>query len=106
MSHFEEEAAKAWQEVEAKVKSGDPLFKERVDRSITQGFVWKLLKDDVIERVGHSGGHLTELAQRVSRRLAIPLPLAEQELARQVREGNLACIAQGTGGGSPVWQWT
>ena len=106
VDHYEREAAKAWQKMQSEAEAGDPLQKERVDKSVTQGFVWKLLKGDIIERVGHSGGHLKELARRVSHRLAIPLPLAEQELSRQVRDGNLTCSAEGAEGESSAWQWT
>jgi radical SAM superfamily enzyme YgiQ (UPF0313 family) len=106
VDHYEREAAKAWQKMQSEVEAGDPLQKERVDKSVTQGFVWKLLKGDIIERVGHSGCHLEELARRVSHRLTIPLSLAEQELSRQVRDGNLTCVAEGAGGETPVWEWT
>jgi radical SAM superfamily enzyme YgiQ (UPF0313 family) len=101
---YEYEVNEAWKEMKSQAECGNPQLMERVAGTITQDFVWKLLKSDAIERVGRSDGHQSELARKISQRLDVPLDLAEQELAKLIAAGNIT-RTKVDGEKRPVWKW-
>ena len=105
MADYEQAINEAWKDIVSKAECGDPLCKERMTRSDTVDFVWKLLKSNAIEHAGRSNDHQSELARTVSRRLDVPLDVAQRELARLVAEGNLTCT-QAAQQKHATWQWT
>jgi anaerobic magnesium-protoporphyrin IX monomethyl ester cyclase len=105
MADYEQAINEAWKDIVSKAECGDPLCKERMTRSGTVDFVWKLLKSNTIEHAGRSNDHQSELARTISRRLDVPLDVAQRELARLVAEGNLTCT-QAAQQKHTTWQWT
>lgn len=105
MAAYDEAVAYAWDEMKRQVEAGDPLYKEEVEGKFSQEFVWRLLKEDVIEKLGRikaSDANGEELAQRVSRRLAVPLPVAQREIGRLVEQGTLKRERASKGF---IWKW-
>lgn len=95
----------AWRDIVAKADCGDPSCRERVATTVTQDFVWKLLKSSAIERVGPSNHHQSQLAQKISRMLNVPPDVTEREVARLVGEGNLT-YDQAAQEEHAAWRWT
>jgi anaerobic magnesium-protoporphyrin IX monomethyl ester cyclase len=104
MADYEEAIREAWQDIVSRAEGGDPLCKERMARSVSLDFVWKLLKSNSIERVGRSDGHQSDLAREISRRIDVPLDVAERETARLIAEGNLTCT-QAEQQKHTAWRW-
>jgi len=105
---YDRAVACAWEEIRRRAESGDPLSKVEVGEAATQEFTWRLLKGDVIERVGRvkaasAAEPVDELAQKVSRRLGVPLDLARGELGRMVQLGALRLERAGNGF---IWKWS
>jgi anaerobic magnesium-protoporphyrin IX monomethyl ester cyclase len=95
-----------WQQIERKAAEGDPVSAEEVRQKASKEFLWRLLKNDVIERLGQmkdGGNPMGQLAQRVSRKLDARLDVAEQETGRLVKMGLLK--SESTNGGL-IWQWS
>jgi hypothetical protein len=69
-------------------------------------FIWRLLKGDVIERLGQMKdgadpeGHL---AQKVSRKMSVPLDITEQEMGRLVQMG---LLRRESVNGRSSWFWS
>jgi hypothetical protein len=108
IADYDRAVAYAWDEMKRKVEAGDPLHKEEVEEKLSQEFVWPLLKRDLIEKLGRirasSPSEAEEkLVQRVSRRLAVPLPVAQREIGRLVQQGMLKCEG---GSKSFIWKWS
>ena len=105
VTEYEEEISKAWENIVERTEAGDPLYRERVDRSVRQGFVWKALKNGVIDnRATLRCQDLDQLAQTVSSKLDCPFDLARRELSRLVKQGDLV-FAASPGNGRARWQW-
>jgi DNA-binding IscR family transcriptional regulator len=69
-------------------------------------FTWKLLKSDVIERLGkmkNGVDPMAQLVQKVSTKIDAPLEIVEREMGRLVRTGLLK--SQPTKEGL-IWQWS
>jgi radical SAM superfamily enzyme YgiQ (UPF0313 family) len=108
IANYDRAVAYAWDEMKRKVEAGDPLHKGAVEERLSQELVWPLLKGDVIEKLGRiKASHPSEaeekLAQRVSQRLAVPLPLAQREMGRLIQQGMLKCEG---GSKSFTWKWS
>ena len=105
IADYDQAVACAWEEIKRKAEAGDPLYEEEIRGKASHEFVWRLLKGDVIERLGRmkdGDDPVVQLAQRVSRRLDVPLDVAEQEMARLVQMGLLK--RELTQGGF-IWKW-
>ena len=105
---YDEAVASAWQGMRSQVEAGDPRYKREVEERASQEFVWRLLKGDVIERLGliealDPDDPVEQLAQRVSKRLAVPLDMAQEELESLVKRGLLRCESAK---GGFVWGWS
>ena len=108
IAEYDRAVAYAWDEMKRLVEAGDPLHKEEVEEKLSQEFVWRLLKGDVIEKLGrikasHPGDAEEKLAQRVGQRLALPLPVAQREMGRLVQQGTVKCEAGSEGF---IWKWS
>ena len=104
MADYEQAISEAWKDILSKAECGDPLCKERITKSITVDFVWKLLKSNAIERAGRSNDRQGELAGTISQELDVPLDVAQRELARLVADGNLT-RTQTAQQKHTTWQW-
>lgn len=104
VADYDRAIAVAWGDIVSKANHGDPLCQQKVTTTVTQDFVWKLLKSNAIEHIGHSNSHQSELARKIARMLDVPLEVAKQELARLIAEGNITCTqpAEGT---QAAWRW-
>jgi len=105
MAAYDGAVAYAWDEMKRQVEAGDPLHKEEVEGKLSQEFVWRLLKGDVIEKLGRIKASDTsgeELAQRVSRKLDVPLAEAQREMVRLVEKGVLELERASEGF---IWKW-
>ena len=106
MATYDGAVAYAWDEMKRQVEAGDPLHKEEVEGKLSQEFVWRLLKGDVIEKLGRIKASDTsgeELAQRVSRKLDVPLAEAQREMVRLVEKGVLELERASEGF---IWKWS
>ncbi|MCK4242741.1 MAG: radical SAM protein [Dehalococcoidia bacterium] len=106
MATYDAAVAYAWDEMKRQVEAGDPLHKEEVEGKLSQEFVWRLLKGDVIEKLGRIKASDTsgeELAQRVSRKLDVPLAEAQREMVRLVEKGVLELERASEGF---IWKWS
>ena len=106
MAAYDGAVAYAWDEMKRQVEAGDPLHKEEVEGKLSQEFVWRLLKGDVIEKLGRIKASDTsgeELAQRVSRKLDVPLAEAQREMVRLVEKGVLELERASEGF---IWKWS
>ncbi|MBE9501666.1 MAG: radical SAM protein, partial [Chloroflexi bacterium] len=106
MAAYDGAVAYAWDEMKRQVEAGDPLHKEEVEGKFSQEFVWRLLKGDVIEKLGRIKASDTsgeELAQRVSRKLDVPLAEAQREMVRLVEKGVLELERASEGF---IWKWS
>ncbi|MDM8000292.1 MAG: radical SAM protein [Dehalococcoidia bacterium] len=101
---YENSISNAWQEMQRQAKCGDAVLRTRVDRAASQEFVWKLLSEGAIERLGNSGSSEVELAQAVAEKIGVSKGRARREIKRLVSEGNLVRRPV-PGKRRPVWQW-
>jgi radical SAM superfamily enzyme YgiQ (UPF0313 family) len=108
MADYDQAVAYAWEEIKRRAEAGDRLCEEEVREKESREFVWRLLRGDVIERLGRiraaDGDDLVEgLARKVSQRLAAPLDVARREMGRLVEQGLLKWE---WGGGGFLWRWS
>ncbi len=105
MADYDRIIAYVWQQIERKAEEGDPVSVKEVRQKASIEFVWKLLKGDVIERLGRmkdGGDPVRQLAQRVSRKLDVPLDAAEREMDRLIQ---MELITRETANGGFIWKW-
>ncbi len=104
LADYEESISAAWDEIQSEASNGDPLCQERVATTVTQDFVWKLLKSNAIERLGRWNHCPGEMAERVSRMVDVPLDVTEREMAKLLADGNITPAKRSRGAGA-TWQW-
>jgi len=106
MAYYDRIIACVWGETERKAEEGDPACVEVMRQQASIKFVWRLLNGDVIERLGwlkDGADPVRQLAQRVSRKMDVPLDVAEREMGRLVQMGLLTCeLAKG----GFIWKWS
>ncbi|MGB2800565.1 MAG: radical SAM protein [Dehalococcoidia bacterium] len=101
----------AWEDTRRRAKAGEPECIAMLKGIEKQGFVWNLIKRDVIEGLGRveaataldPRGAEVELARRVSLRLGQPLEIAQQQVGRLVANGLLQ-LEPGCDG--LKWRWS
>ena len=106
MADYDRIIAYVWQQIERKAAEGDPASAEVVRKKASTEFVWRLLKGDVIERLDHmkdGGDPVGQLVQRISRKMDVPLDLAEREIGRLVQMG---LLHNESVKGVSIWQWS
>ena len=95
----------AMDDIRRRAHEGEPACVELMRHKTSVEFTWKLLKSDVIERLGkmkNGVDPVSQLVQKVSTKMDAPLELIEHEMGRLVHTGFLK--SQPTKGGL-VWQW-
>jgi radical SAM superfamily enzyme YgiQ (UPF0313 family) len=106
MGNYDRIITYVWQEIERKASEGDPTCAEEMRQKASKEFIWRLLKGDVIERLGQMKdgadpeGHL---AQKVSRKMSVPLDITEQEMGRLVQMG---LLRRESVNGRSSWFWS
>jgi hypothetical protein len=106
MADYDRIITYVWQEIERKAAEGDPTCSKELRQKASQEFIWRLLKGDVIERLGQmKDGSDPEgyLAQKVSRKMGVPLDMAEQEMGRLVQMG---LLKRESVNGRSLWLWS
>ncbi|MBE0415363.1 MAG: radical SAM protein [Dehalococcoidia bacterium] len=106
IANYDRAVAYVMDDVKRRAEAGDAKCKEEMRQRAGVDFVWKLLKGDVIERVGrmkNADDPVEQLAQKVSQRLAVPLDMAQEELGRLVQQGLLKLESVKAGF---VWKWS
>ncbi len=104
LADYERSISAAWEEIQSEASRGDPLCRQRVATTITQDFVWKLLKSNAIERLGRSNHSPSEMAKRISRMVDMPLDATEREMAKLLADGNIVPAETARGAGA-TWRW-
>jgi len=105
IANYDQAVACAWDEIQHKAEAGDLLCEEEVREKASHEFAWRLLKGDIIEGLGRmkdGDDPVAQLAQRVSRRLDVPLDMAEHEMGRLVQTG---LLKRELARGGFVWKW-
>jgi anaerobic magnesium-protoporphyrin IX monomethyl ester cyclase len=103
---YDQAISYAMDDIRERAAKGDPECMEQMHRKVSVDFIWKVLKFDIIEQVGHTrngSNALSDLAQRISDKTGTPLDIAQQELGTLAQKG---LIAQKTSGKGTAWQWT
>jgi len=111
MASYDRAVEQAWEDIRCQAEAGDAQCSERLEGKESQEFVWSLLQGDVIEGVGRVAAATAlnpadaeaELARRVSRKLALPLEVVQEQMGKLV-EGGLLQLEPG--GSSPRWRWS
>lgn len=105
VAEYEREVEEGWDVIRHRAEAGDAQSIDMVKGNEGQAFVWQLLKNDLFERsgrgllvkAGDSHGAQREVAQRVSRRLELPVERVSEHLARLVSKGLLQSQSVGNG---------
>ena len=95
----------AMDDIERRAAQGDPACVEQMRNKASVEFTWKLLKHDVIERLGHmkdGADSILQLAKNISKKLDAPPEEAEREVRRLVHAG---LLVSETAKGGLQWQW-
>ncbi len=93
MARYDEGIALAWETVRQKAEAGDAGCIESLRNKQTGGFIWKLLREDAVEKLGKVRGAATpqeaetKLSEVLARRLDAPLGVASQEIRRLSQNG-------------------
>ena len=108
IADYDQAVAFAWKEIKNRAEAGDAECGEEVRQNTVARFVWRLLKGDVIERLGRIRAHdahdpVELLAQKVCQRLAVPMDVAQQQMGTLVAQGLLKSELVN---GRFVWKWS
>jgi hypothetical protein len=93
MARYDEGIALAWETVGRKAEAGDAGCIESLRNKQIGGFIWKLLREDAVEKLGKVRGAATPqeaetmLSEVLARRLDAPLGVASQEIRRLSQNG-------------------
>jgi len=105
VADYEQDINKAWENILERTKAGDTLYQDRVDRSVSQNFVWGMLRSGAIDQPTISRCQdLERLATVVSNKLEAPFEVVQKELSRLVKQGDLV-FAASPGKKQPEWHW-
>ncbi len=105
-AEYDQAISYALDDIERRAAEGDPECKELMRNKLSTEFVWQLLKEDIVERLGrmkNGTDPVRQLAQKVSRKMDIPLQFAEQETGRLVQAG---LLQHRPAEGGLIWQWS
>lgn len=108
MARYDEGMAMAWEVVRREAAAGDADSIQKLRNRQTGGFVWKLLREDAIERLGRVSGAVTpqqaetKLVEVLARKLNTPPEVAGQEIRRLSQNGWLQPEPSSNGF---VWHW-
>ncbi len=88
VAKYDRGIAMAWETIGRKAATGDADSIDRLQKKQTGSFVWRLLQEDAIEKLGKVRGTATpqqaqsRLIEVVARKLNTPLEVASQEISR------------------------
>lgn len=105
-AEYDQAVAYALDDLERRASAGDPECKELMRNKLSTEFVWQLLKEDIVERLGrmkNGADPMGQLAQKVSRKMDVPLQVALQEMDRLVQRG---LLHHQSAEGGLIWQWS
>jgi anaerobic magnesium-protoporphyrin IX monomethyl ester cyclase len=111
MSFYSKGIEIAWDDLKQRAKDGDAECVAMVEGKERAEFVWALLQQDIIEKLGgmasaailnHSDAEV-ELARRVSEKLGIDVGLGQRRIGELIANGVLELGSKGNG---LRWQWT
>lgn len=98
----------AWDKIKEWAESGDPVHVESWASKETGDFVWRLLKQDMIEVAGSANGHAdpeearNELVRRLTQKMRLPEPLVGQQIDRLIGKNLLELD---TSNRTAAWHW-
>ena len=108
MARYDKGIALAWENIRHDAAAGDAESIERLQKKQTLGFVWRLLQEDNIEKMGRVRGTATardaetRLIETLARKLGTPLEVAGQEISRLSQNRWLQPEPSSNGF---VWHW-
>jgi hypothetical protein len=88
MGRYDQGMDEAWEVIRGEAAAGDAESIQKLKNKQTGDFVWKLLREDAIERLGRVGGAATpqdaetKLVEVLAQKLNTPLDVASQEVRR------------------------
>jgi len=108
VADYDRDIERAWIAISEKAQAGDQASTEALRIRQTGQFVWRLLKEDAIEKLPMVRGNGTprqaeeKLIQLLSKRMGIPVDIARYEVGRLLQKGFLK---QDSSDGGSVWRW-
>lgn len=106
MADYNHTIETVWEDIEHRAAEGDPECVRELKQIDSAIFAWRLLKEDVVERVGRmkdGADPIRQLAQRVSAKMKVPLDVAEREMGSLVEKGFLK---HELSNGGILWRWS
>lgn len=108
---YDEVIESAWKEVRRRAEAGDVHYMQRLQKGESQEFVWRLLQEDVIERLGKIGAATLlngadaeiDLARCVSRKVGLPVDTVRPQIAKLIQKGFLRLYP---GDDGLRWRWS
>ena len=108
VADYDKGIATAWETIRRDAAAGDADSTDRLRRKQTEGFIWRLLQQDAIEKLGRVKGTATlqeaknKLIEAVSQKLNTPLEVASQEISRLTQNRWLQPEPSSDGF---IWHW-
>ena len=108
VARYDEGIAMAWDTIRRNAAAGDADSVDRLQKKQTEGFVWRLLQEDAIEKLGKISGTATpqqaqtKLIEVVAEKLNTPLEVAGQEISRLLQNRWLQSEPSSNG---HIWRW-
>jgi hypothetical protein len=93
MGRYDEGMEEAWEVIRGRAAAGESGSIQRLQNKQTGDFVWKLLREDAVERLGRVRGVATpqeaeaKLTEVLAERLNAPLEVAGREVHRLSQNG-------------------
>ena len=109
VARYDEGIAMAWETIRKNAATGDADSIDRLRNKQTKGFVWRLLQEDAIEKLGKVRGTATpqqaetKLIEVVAQKLNTPLDVTSQEISRLSQNRWLQPEPSSNGF---IWHWT
>jgi hypothetical protein len=108
VARYDEGIAMAWETIRRNAAAGDADSIDRLQKKQTGGFVWKLLQQDAIEKLGKVRGTATpqqaqtKLIEVVAQKLNAPLEVAGHEISRLLQN---RWLRPETSSNGYTWHW-
>jgi len=108
VARYDEGIAMAWDTIRRNAAAGDAESIDRLQQKQTEGFVWRLLQEDAIEKLGKVRGTATlqdaktKLIEAVAEKLGTPLEVAGPEISRLLQNRWLQPEPSSNG---YTWHW-
>jgi hypothetical protein len=108
VARYDEGIAMAWDTIRRNAAAGDAESIDRLQQKQTEGFVWRLLQEDAIEKLGKVRGTATlqdaktKLIEAVAEKLGTPLEVASPEISRLLQN---RWLQPEPSSNSYTWHW-